>query len=113
MKVQKTYTKWDKNFVLPLPEPNSVVCCYFRNRGGKFFGELEPYLSVKDDKIISRENYWQAWEENIPNFHMTDVDASSHLMMLEEAQSYEKISKICEKLYSENGVSGGFFKIKE
>ncbi len=33
-----------------------------------------------------------------------DVDSSSHLTMLEEAGSYEKIVEFCKRIYSGKGV---------
>ncbi|AJQ29664.1 thioesterase domain-containing protein [Pelosinus fermentans] len=95
--------------VLPLTEPQSVTCYYFRNKSGVFYGELEPYFRISDHEIgFDHQNYWKNWEKNIPDFHMMDVDSPSHIALLAEPKAYNAISDFCETLYSEKEIVQNF-----
>ncbi|WP_456299291.1 beta-ketoacyl synthase N-terminal-like domain-containing protein [Methylomusa anaerophila] len=98
--------------VWPLPDAQTVKCYYFRNRNGLFYGALEPYLSAAETSLnsLTHTNYWKEWEREMPHFYMMDVDASNHMVLLSEPQSYEPIMALCEKLYSETGMTPEFFE---
>ncbi|MCP3924585.1 MAG: SDR family NAD(P)-dependent oxidoreductase [Desulfobacterales bacterium] len=80
-----------------LPNPQEVMCYYFRNKSGSFFGELEPYFFIKN--FISPVNYWKEWEKLLPNFSLIDVESSNHFQILNEAKSSEAILDFCKTLY--------------
>ncbi len=110
VKVQQTYGIGQFS-VLPLPDPKAVTCYYFRNKGGLFFGKLDPYFAITPDEIsLDHINYWEEWDKQLPNLHMMDVDSSNHIMLLTEPKVYEKIFSFCERLYSKEGVSSDFLK---
>lgn len=44
-------------------------------------------------------------ERQIPNIHIFDLDVSNHMLLLDEAKSYETIYEFSEALYSEDGIS--------
>ena len=93
----------------PLPAPKAVSCFYFRNKNGRLLGELEPYFVLSPDEMFSDpKDYWQEWEKNLPRFHMIDVDASNHMMLLSEPKVRDTILSFCERLYSEKGMSPQF-----
>ncbi|GER89948.1 hypothetical protein KDW_41100 [Dictyobacter vulcani] len=85
---------------LPLPDAKAVDCYYLRNSSGVFLGVLEPYLTIPNDKIaLDRTAYWEEWERLMPDFHIIDIDASNHMMMLSEARAVEAIAEFCESFY--------------
>lgn len=100
----KVHDAYDiSNFsVLRLTDPQRVVCYYFRNGSGLLFGDSAPYFSNSADSVglVDHTDYWKEWESHLPNFRIIDVDSSSHMTMLSEPQSYERIGDVCEKLYS-------------
>jgi len=103
-KVQQAY-EIDKYEILPLPKPADVTCYYFRNQGGLFFGELEPYFSMEDiETEHEKSRYWEGWKQQLPDFNMTDVDSSNHMVLLSEPGPYNEILTFCEILYSESDV---------
>jgi polyketide synthase PksR len=53
----------------------------------------------------------QHWKNNLPNMQIIDVDSSSHMTMLSEEKSRQKIITFCERLYSEKGLSDTFKKL--
>lgn len=100
IKVHKLYELGNYD-VLPLPAPNIITCYYFRNKKGLFFGELEPYFIMEEDKFdLDHKNYWKEWERNIPNIHMIDVDCSNHMTILTEPDSQGTVIEFCKTLYS-------------
>jgi len=93
--------------ILPLPDPQSVSCHYFRNKSGLFYGDLEPYYTLKDGQVWvpDNTNYWSEWEKQLPDFHITDVDSSNHTTLLSEPEACVTILEFCKSLYSEEGIS--------
>lgn len=90
----------------PLPNPEAVTCYYFRNMSGLFLGEFEPYFTIPGVEIsVEHTRYWALWEEHLPNLHIMDVDASSHMTFLAEPKVHETIISFCEGLYSKTGFS--------
>ena len=99
----------EKYNVLPLPDSRTPACYYFRNKNGRFFGELEPYFTLANYGItLDSIKYWEEWERYIFNFYMMEVDASNHWMMMSEANSSGIIGAFCGKLYSETGITQEF-----
>lgn len=93
--------------VVPLSRSHEVTCYYFRNKSGLFFGQSAPFHAVteKESTWADHKEYWKEWEQNLPNIHMTDVNASNHMRLLDETEPAETIIKFCEELYSDNGLS--------
>ncbi len=107
-KVQRAYDI-PNHVVSPLPDPQAVTCYYFRNKNGVFLGALEPYFALaSDDYALDHVNYWEEWERQLPKFHLMDVDASNHMMLLLEPNVYDTITAFCERVYSEKGISPQF-----
>ncbi|MBA3720776.1 MAG: polyketide synthase dehydratase domain-containing protein [Parachlamydiaceae bacterium] len=104
-KVQKAYDI--HNFqLIPLLKPHTVACYYFRNKSGSFWGPLEPYnIFTKKETELENVAYWGDWERQIMDFHMIDVDSSSHLTLLAEPLPKEAIFNLCELLYGSNQPS--------
>ncbi|WP_370880921.1 SDR family NAD(P)-dependent oxidoreductase [Paenibacillus brasilensis] len=109
--IQKSY-KLDKFSVLPLLYPEEVTCYYFRNKGGKVYGDLEPYASTVPNfsQAVDGSKYWGDWEREIPKLYMIDVDPSCHMTIFDEPNVYEKILKLCKKLYFKKVVSDRYLK---
>jgi hypothetical protein len=109
-KVQRAYD-FNHFVVLPLPDPQGVTCYYFRNKSRLFLGKLEPYFIISGDEIpLDHTNYWEEWEQQLPNLHMMDVDSSSHMTLLSEPKVYETITAFCQMLYSEKEISAEILK---
>ena len=91
-----------------LSDAKAVNCYYFRNKNGVFLGEFEPYFTLNDmeieDNADNFKNYWQEWERQFPNFHLMDIESSSHMTMLHDTKAQEEISAFCETLYSNNKI---------
>jgi enoyl-CoA hydratase/carnithine racemase/thioesterase domain-containing protein len=84
----------------PLPDPQAVECCYFRNKSGVFYGAFQPYLTGPADMIaLDHTNYWQEWEQHLPNCQMIDVDASNHITLLFEPAASQTLAEYCQRLY--------------
>jgi polyketide synthase PksN len=109
-KVQQAY-EVNRFSALPLPDPQSVTCYYFRNKSRLFLGELAPYLTLTVDEIpLDHTDYGKEWEQHLPNLHIMDVESSNHFMLLSEPKAFETIAAFCERLYSPKGVSAQFIK---
>jgi thioesterase domain-containing protein len=104
-KVQTAYNV--RSFsVLPLPRPSEVTAYYFRNKSGRFLGELEPYFVTLEDQVsFDHKPYWREWQERLPNLHMMDVESSNHMMFISEPKVFSTICELCRLLYSEGGMT--------
>ncbi|CAM2067520.1 SDR family NAD(P)-dependent oxidoreductase [Sulfidibacter corallicola] len=90
----------------PLPDPAAVTCYYFRNISGVFLGEFEPYFTIPGVEIsVDHTRYWARWEQLLPNLHIMDVDASSHMTFLSEPKVHDTIIEFSELLYARDGLS--------
>lgn len=88
--------------LLPLSHPQEVICHYFRNGSGLFYGEFEPYFSGGGSKAtLDQKNYWKGWQQLLPNFQLHDLGSSSHLTMLFEKNVHASLGAFCEALYSQ------------
>lgn len=95
--------------IRPLPSPESVKCYYFRNKNGRFFGDLESYFSISDDENhVDHTDYWSLWEKRIHNFEIIDVDAPNHMDLLLVPKVYESIAEFSRGLYSDEGMTATF-----
>ncbi|MFB7615008.1 SDR family NAD(P)-dependent oxidoreductase [Kitasatospora sp. NPDC056181] len=100
VRVQEAYGVLEYD-VRPLARPESVTCFYFRNKSGLFYGELEPVFSTQEDgTALDQVNYWEEWQQQLPNFHRTDVDSSNHFVILSDPKSLSAIRSFCELFYS-------------
>jgi NAD(P)-dependent dehydrogenase (short-subunit alcohol dehydrogenase family)/aryl carrier-like protein len=91
--------------VHPLPDPHGLTCYYVRNRSGVFFGPHEPYMLLHpaapgEIEALNRLQYWSEWQENLPRFHVIDVDTADHSELLTAPASLNKILELCEDLYA-------------
>jgi polyketide synthase PksN len=105
-KVQNAY-EIDKYIELPLLDPQAVTCYYFRNKSGVYFGELEPYFAMEKDEILAdNTDYWNGLKFLLPNFYITDVESSNHLVLLSEQEACKTVIDFCELLYSKKTIGG-------
>lgn len=97
--------------LLPLPRPDEVTCYYFRNQSGVFMGSWEPYLTAKEGAVpFDHLPYWEEWVRQIPQAYVMDVEASTHMTMLEDEAARQTIYAFCEKLYGKRPLSARFFQ---
>ena len=93
-----------KNYsILPLLDSATINCYYFRNKDGRFFGELEPSFYCDDAVLeLDHKNFKasETWQSQLPNFHLFDVKASNHFTLLYEPEAFEAIKSFCRELYS-------------
>ncbi|MGF2819215.1 beta-ketoacyl synthase N-terminal-like domain-containing protein [Bacillus subtilis] len=109
MKTQRAYDL-ESYTVKPLPDPETVKCYYFRNKSRSFFGDLDTYFTLSNEKEpFDQAAYWEEWERQIPHFHLVDVDSSNHFMILTEPKASTAMLEFCEKLYSNRGVVNANF----
>lgn len=100
IRMQRAY-EFEEYSVSPLSHPKEVSCYYFRNKSGIFLGSLEPFLTTEEDKVaLDQTNYWGEWQRHIPEFQLTDVEATNHMLMMMEPKAMSVITKFCEKIYS-------------
>ncbi|MEV5432441.1 SDR family NAD(P)-dependent oxidoreductase [Streptomyces sp. NPDC052701] len=98
--VQEAYGLLDYD-IAPLPRPESVACFYFRNRSGRFYGEMEPLFSTQEDAtVLDDAVYWARWQRHLPNFHQIDVDSANHFVMLGDPAALTTVRSFCKLLYS-------------
>jgi acyl transferase domain-containing protein/thioesterase domain-containing protein len=108
IKIQEAYEIADYD-ISPLPKPDKVTCYYFRNKNGLFLGELEPFFTIEEgENTVDHVNYWDEWEKQLPCFHLTEVDSSSHMALMSEEKSLVPILAFCETLYSGKGITLNF-----
>lgn len=109
MKTQRAYDL-ESYTVKSLPDPETVKCYYFRNKSRSFFGDLDTYFTLSNEKEpFDQAAYWEEWERQIPHFHLVDVDSSNHFMILTEPKASTAMLEFCEKLYSNRGVVNANF----
>ncbi|MNH96827.1 Polyketide synthase PksR [compost metagenome] len=100
IRMQRAY-EFEEYSASPLPRPEEVSCYYLRNKSGIFLGSLEPFLTIEEDKVaLDQTNYWGEWQRHIPEFQLTDVEASNHMLMMMEPKAMSVITKFCEEIYS-------------
>ena len=99
-KIQINY-EYDCYIPYPLNKPDEVNCYYFRNKSGLFFGDLEPFYTTPDEKVLlDHIDYWSEWYKYMPNMEIFDVNSSNHMVFFNEKHVYREICKFCRKLYS-------------
>lgn len=97
--IQNAY-EYDKYKAHPLIIPDGVLCYYFRNKSGLFFGDLKPYYTIPDEIVnVDNIDYWSDWKKYISNFKIFDVNSSNHMVFFNEDHVYQYISKICKEIY--------------
>lgn len=110
VKVQKAY-RINEYVISPLLKPNDVNVFYFRNKNGKFLGDLLPYFSINGNVSFDRINYWKEWEIQFgDNINIIDLDTSNHMMLLSEPKSLNLILKFLKNLYSKTGITNAFIQ---
>lgn len=99
-KVQSAYDS--TNFqILPLPHPAAVRCHYLHNRGGNYFGGLQPYLFVRGEhSALGQDDYAQGWKQQMPGLEVVEVDALCHMLMLSTQPALDQIGSYCQGLYA-------------
>jgi thioesterase domain-containing protein len=106
VRVQEAYAV-DQYEVFPLPDPTGVQCHYFRNGNGYFLGDLAPFFMLsKEQPAYDHINYWSEWEQQMPDFEMTDLDVANHMMLLSDETAYNIIAAHCREIYAADGASG-------
>lgn len=101
-KIQVNY-QYERYTPYPLNKPEEVNCYYFRNKSGLFFGDLEPFYTTPDEKIlVDHIDYWSEWEKYIPNMKIFDVDSSNHMVFFNEEHVCQEICNFCRELYASN-----------
>tara|TARA_R110002110_G_scaffold415138_1_gene648134 strand:- start:18748 stop:24108 length:5361 start_codon:yes stop_codon:yes gene_type:complete len=90
------------NFIVKPLVDNAVQCIYLKNKNGLFYQEsLNSTVGNELVGIQSVNDYWLPFKENLLNFELIDINASSHLDMLIEPESIESIINILKKIYDE------------
>lgn len=83
-----------------LHNKNDVKCFYFRNTRGVFEGSLRKYICLPSNKFnFDNQIYWEGWKQEISNIEIIDVDATSHMTLLNETSSIKIILDKCKEVY--------------
>lgn len=83
-----------------LHKKNEVKCFYFRNIRGVFEGSLRKYICLPNNKFnFDNQIYWEEWKQEISNIEIIDVDATSHMTLLNETGSMKVILDKCKEVY--------------
>ncbi|GCF07154.1 polyketide synthase [Dictyobacter arantiisoli] len=99
LQIQEAFAA-EQFIIQPLPDPQSVTCCYFRNAGELFYGDFQPFLTDVSDHIsIDHVHYWQEWSQHFTHFQLLDVAASNHITLLFEPTVIHTITTFCAQLY--------------
>jgi acyl transferase domain-containing protein/thioesterase domain-containing protein/acyl carrier protein len=94
--------------IRPLPRPESVRCLYLHNRGGNYFGLLQPYLFVRGERSdLGQTDYARGWLKQMPNAELIEVDALCHMLMLSTQPSFGQIISHCQRLYADTAPRTG------
>ncbi|HEX2131990.1 MAG TPA: beta-ketoacyl synthase N-terminal-like domain-containing protein [Actinophytocola sp.] len=97
--VQLAY-RLDEYTIQPLPQAKAVDCTYFRNRGGLYLGELEPYFQIAGETFsLDHVDYWQDWERELPGWRVVDIDAANHMTILHDDVPRAVIEQACVDVY--------------
>lgn len=91
-----------------LPRPDEISCYYLRNRNGHFLGHMLPYFSLTEarEQWLQQQPYWEGWKRYFPHFHLIDVSATNHMVMLSEAGALDTVKNVLSGLYTDNDRSG-------
>lgn len=90
----------------PLPQPESATCHYFRNKNGKYMGDLTPYFVLQGYEYdLDNMKHWEIWQDRLPRFFLVDIDVSNHLTFLSEPASCKTLIDFIRILYSESGMT--------
>ncbi|KAF0866050.1 type I polyketide synthase [Pseudomonas sp. LD120] len=92
--------------IQPLPRAGDVACYYFRNAGGLWMGELEPYFSTDSQEFaaFNHADYWQEWQRQLPNFELIEVASANHMTLLTQPEVFRVIAQFCASLYAPTQV---------
>ncbi|KJH66473.1 polyketide synthase [Chromobacterium violaceum] len=93
--------------IQPLPRAEEVDCYYFRNAGGWWMGQLEPYFSTDDNEFaaFNHADYCLEWRKQLPRFVLRDIPSSNHMTLLSEAEPFEIIAEFCGGLYAQDQMA--------
>lgn len=84
----------------PLHKKDDVKCFYFRNVRGVFEGSLRKYLCLPNNEFnFDNQIYWEGWKQEIKDIEIIDVDATSHMSLLNESSSIQVILDKCKEVY--------------
>ena len=89
-----------------LPEHCEVQVYLFVNRSRAMQGTAAPYILMSD--YLSRgieENYNAEWLVKCRRFKITELECTTHFMLLFEAESLKPCVELCRKLYQLGPVS--------
>ncbi len=78
-----------------------IQCRYFRNASGSFFGGLESFFVLPEDRAsLDHTTYWAEWKKKIPDLELIDVPSKSHMTILSDPESLEIITEFCHQFYA-------------
>ncbi len=101
LRVQQSFEA-DKFQVLPLPDRDALTCYYIRNKNDAFLGPYEPYFLFHGDKTPEDLiDHWEEWRRQMAHFHLVDIEADSHLLLMFEPDICARIAEICKNFYKE------------
>ncbi|PCK07356.1 MAG: hypothetical protein COA42_14705 [Alteromonadaceae bacterium] len=88
--------------ILPLPAPEQLKSYYFRNKNGLFFGDIESMIITQDNNTrLDHTEYWCGWQAQMPNLEVIELDAPSHMLLMADEKSNDKLVKFCAEIYAQ------------
>lgn len=78
-----------------------VKCIYFCNPVGTLFGDDEEYFRlVEKGRIYNFRYFAEMWKKEMPKLEIVELNNSSHMTILTEEESKNKILDMCIELYN-------------
>jgi polyketide synthase PksM len=97
--VQMAY-RMHEYVIVGLADKAEPKCYYFRNISGVFEGSLREYLTLPDNGFyFDNKVYWKGWEQQFDSMEIIDVEASSHMSLMQEEQAMSAVLNLCRSLY--------------
>lgn len=105
IKVQVAY-QLNAYKIQPLPAPDKITSFYFRNKNGYFLGALKSHFQTRSTRFdLDHVNYWQEWQQAMPDLQVVDLDVANHMTMLFEAEAKEVVQRYCQEIYTTETVT--------
>ncbi|WP_434339313.1 beta-ketoacyl synthase N-terminal-like domain-containing protein [Motilimonas cestriensis] len=99
MKIQQGYRFFEYT-PKPLPQKNDLTCYYFANKREVFYGPLSAYFMVEGDPFtLDGVDYGSGWKAKLPNLSVITVQAQSHMTLLTEQRTLNKIARYMADAY--------------
>ncbi|WP_160716701.1 thioesterase domain-containing protein [Chitinophaga solisilvae] len=100
----------DHYILKPLPQPEEVPCYFFYNRNEIFYGEMELWFCLKPEPQDMKKSVdWRDWKAVMPDFHLLNLEAPNHLLLMYNQHPIALLTEFCELLYDREYMTAAAF----